>query len=29
MVPVRPIEDARGILRGVGAGFEREPEREL
>lgn len=29
LVPVRPIEDARGILRGVEARFEREPDREL
>ena len=29
LVPVRPIEDVRGILRGVEARFEREPDREL
>ncbi len=29
LVPVRPIRELRGILRGVDASFEREPDREL
>jgi AbrB family looped-hinge helix DNA binding protein len=29
LVPVRPIQELRGILRGVDAPFEREPDREL
>jgi AbrB family looped-hinge helix DNA binding protein len=29
LVPVRPIQELRGMLKGVGAAFEREPDREL
>ncbi len=28
-VPVRPIEEMRGFLRGMDPDFEREPDREL
>ncbi|GMV07526.1 MAG: hypothetical protein AMXMBFR53_38010 [Gemmatimonadota bacterium] len=29
LVPVRPIRELRGALRGVEARFEREPDRDL
>lgn len=29
LVPVRPIGELRGILKGVDAAFEREPDREV
>jgi AbrB family looped-hinge helix DNA binding protein len=29
LVPVRPVRELRGILKGVEARFEREPDREL
>jgi AbrB family looped-hinge helix DNA binding protein len=29
LVPYRPIEELRGILKGVDAVFEREPDREF
>ena len=29
LVPVRPIEEMRGFLRGMDPNFEREPDREL
>ena len=29
LVPVRPIEELRGFLRGMDPDFEREPDREL
>lgn len=29
LVPVRPIQELRGVLRGVEARFEREPDRDL
>ncbi len=29
LVPVRPIGELRGLLRGVEARFEREPDRDL
>jgi AbrB family looped-hinge helix DNA binding protein len=29
LVPVRPVEELRGLLKGVGATFEREPDRDL
>ena len=27
MIPVRPIEEARGFLRGIDTSVEREPDR--
>ena len=29
LVPVRPIEEMRGFLRGMDPNFEREPDRDL
>jgi AbrB family looped-hinge helix DNA binding protein len=29
LVPLRPIEELRGVLKGIDAKFEREPDREL
>jgi AbrB family looped-hinge helix DNA binding protein len=29
LVPMRPIEEARGSLRGIDTTIEREPDREL
>lgn len=29
LVPLRPIEELRGIAKGIDAQFEREPDREL
>jgi len=29
LVPVRPIKELRGILKGMNPNFEREPDREL
>ncbi len=29
LVPIRPIRELRGMLKGVEAPFEREPDREL
>ena len=29
LVPVRPIEEMRGFLRGMDPRFEREPDRDL
>ena len=29
LVPVRPISEMRGFLRGMDADFEREPDREF
>lgn len=29
LVPVRPIEEMRGFLRGMDPDFEREPDRDL
>lgn len=29
LVPVRPIKEMRGFLRGMDPDFEREPDREL
>jgi AbrB family looped-hinge helix DNA binding protein len=29
LVPVRPVQELRGVLKGVDARFEREPDREL
>ena len=29
LVPYRPVEELRGILKGVDAVFEREPDREF
>jgi AbrB family looped-hinge helix DNA binding protein len=29
LVPIRPIEEMRGFLRGMDPDFERDPDREL
>ena len=29
LVPIRPIEEMRGFLRGMDPNFEREPDRDL
>ncbi len=29
LIPMRPVEEMRGFLRGVDSTFEREPDREL
>ncbi|MDP9486911.1 MAG: AbrB/MazE/SpoVT family DNA-binding domain-containing protein [Actinomycetota bacterium] len=29
LVPMSPVEEMRGFLRGVDTGVEREPDREL
>jgi AbrB family looped-hinge helix DNA binding protein len=29
LIPVRPVEEMRGLLRGVDSTIEREPDREL
>jgi len=29
LVPVRPVGELRGLLKGVEATFEREPDRDL
>lgn len=29
LVPVRPIKEMRGFLKGMNPDFEREPDREL
>jgi bifunctional DNA-binding transcriptional regulator/antitoxin component of YhaV-PrlF toxin-antitoxin module len=29
LVPMSPVEEMRGFLRGIGTAVEREPDREL
>jgi len=29
LIPVRPIKEMRGLLRGIDSTIEREPDREL
>ena len=29
LIPMRPIEEMRGLLRGIDSTIEREPDREL
>ncbi len=29
LVPIRPIEEMRGFLRGMDPNFERDPDRDL
>ena len=29
LIPVRPIEEMRGLLRGIDSTIEREPDREF